>query len=114
METKLKDVLHLYIGCETTQGTLIEVRKSGHCTTYKNIYLKGDINEIKPILRSLSDITEFEIIQLMALSTGDVNVFRADNPNTHKFSARQFVYLLQLGFDLFGLIESDQAILKKN
>lgn len=140
METKLKDVLHLYLQVKQHQvGVMVQTnyRKTtgsgkpmekciGKLVDYDllmsdNYGVQFDfhgpfsttqipLSDIKPILRPLSSIKESEIIQLMNLSVGDVNVFRVDNPNTHKFSATQFVYLLQQGFDIFGLIESGQAI----
>lgn len=109
----LKDVLHLYTGCEINilreDGRTVERIKlnASKLVLIENDYYSGSE---KLILRPLSDIKESEVIELMKLSVGDVNVFRADNPNTHKFSATQFVYLLQQSFDLFGLINSGQAI----
>ena len=51
-----------------------------------------DYNQIKPILRPFSSLTEEEKNQLV------------------NFQSKQWMYLLELGIDLFGLIESGQAI----
>lgn len=128
MKTELKDVLHLYLGCqvqtnyrrETTggspmkklKGTLqeIDLYMPDKCGVLledqsdKTHYSNLDIKTVKPILRPLSDMTEKEWLKEMpdrpALKPGyELN-----------FSATQFNWLLKQGFDLFGLIESGQAI----
>ena len=161
METKLYDVLHLYLGCETTQGELIEVRKSGHITTYKDgKYLTGERCEIKPILRPISDMNLEEAIIIAKILLRDniewerddmdfgwhkKRIILLDKHRTHEgppynkivikidlfnvfcyyhlqtttdkydlISGYQIgqclPYLFNQCFDIFGLIESGQAI----
>lgn len=128
METKFKDIAHLYKGCQ--------------------FYLK------KPILRPLSDISEMEIIHLFSIAyrnifnhscdfeqrqflvenddaVGLIGIDRLDNSRIgftvetdrgveisiaeSKLNVNQFEMtkeLLRNHFDLFGLIKSDQAIAK--
>ena len=97
---------------------------------YHNV--KGKL--FKPLLRPLSDMTEEEAVELAKLSEyepdfNDVKIERnkyndiivswqGNNESREVFNstgelfycAEQFVYLLSRSFDLFGLIESGQAI----
>lgn len=118
METKLQEVIHLYLGCkgvESKEGLTcifsgfdledtfpIKLSHSNHT------YIEVAQDYFKPILRPLHDIKENEIVELFSFIGGGTNTFRKDKAKD--FSPREFVYLLKQGFDLFGLIESGQAI----
>jgi len=70
----------------------------------------------KPILRSLKTITYEEAICIDAdfidLDHQNQTVYQVGEWNEYKYSvsSEDFIYLLDAGFDLFGLIESGQAI----
>lgn len=133
METqkKLSDYLHFYLGCKvgcstdgicfTDYGTLISVSKGegGQHEVYfgyKKVFLfyKYNLENIKPVLRPLSDMTEEE-----CQKCGNMIYDFSDDPelNNHKpsdfeigLAPEQFNWLLKKGFDLFGLIEAGLAI----
>lgn len=133
MKTQFKDVAHLYLGCEgivdiTYLPKIIEKVKAVIMGYYLNQKLNlecygkdgirwghsitdiDDIKNFKPILRPLSDMSEEEIIE------SEREYFRGDdldstnNISCYTASAFQTNYLLKKQFDLFGLIESGQAI----
>src|SRR6185369_12818594 len=60
----------------------------------------NDITRVKPILRKLQDMTEEEHLEIERLPDAYWGQLNAD----------QFAYLLSKSFDLFGLIESGDAI----
>lgn len=120
MEIELKDVIHFYIGQKAnvyqngieqltndktitgvgynTVGVLyVSINYSGYSTLY---------NDIKPILRPLSDMTEKEKDEF---SEYQIEKFGEDFHN-EMYDISQFLFLLKQGFDIFGLIESHQAI----
>ena len=114
---KLKDHLHLYLGCEA----LVE----GYTNRKYPFNYRGIINyqlllesgqhyssvkAIKPILRPLSDMTEEEAREGEIWGVWhDVNLMGEDW-DTFGFSPHNFKHLLSKGFDLFGLIEAGLAI----
>lgn len=96
-------------------------------------YFEGDDNEfdLKPILRPLSSMTEKETTEIVLLNRMVKNTLTSVlfdckftikyltpngfNPQGGEIDLRQnnpqtFAYLLSVHFDLFGLIESGQAI----
>lgn len=115
MKTELKDVLHLYLGCEgmiekdysqllgisTNEDLINVVTKSGD----------DWINTIhfKPLLRPLSDMTEEELL-FLKWHPGDELKHPVSQQNNRSLYMNEFLYLLKQGFDLFGLIESSHAI----
>ena len=132
METKFSQVAHLYLGCEIQdeekpQGTtaiLDSIDTNGDC--YYNYYdnetylsdtdsVMCHVDDIKPILKHLSDITEQDQAFLTELVNNpkpiqflpiDGNKFTGFNQSaTYGFS-----YLLSKGYDLFHLIETGQSI----
>ena len=146
MKTKLKDVIHFYMGCEIQTsfrtvsmigqpmnkaiGILVDVDllipdKIGVQFEFNKATLDTTtlpINSCKPILRSLSDITDAECIELsivqyesksksdannLSLGIGIVNEIIKD---TWGGSHKTFMYFIKNNFDIFGLIESGQAI----
>lgn len=128
----LKDYLHLYV----STSCQFKERKSGSMFTRKleatdidHFFQEEFYIFIKPVLRSLSDMTEEEAKEMANLyfkdcdmskvvvgktSYGDVTIsyyssfdcFNIDGKHTFK----QTAYLLKRGFDLFGLIDDDLAI----
>lgn len=114
METKLKDFIHLYLGCIVTTHT--NFRPNGKESVGRSGYarLTGDLLadienktfpfDAKPILRPLSDMTEEEFLE--GQHGLDYNV----RFGYIKVNGVITAYLLSKHFDLFGLIESGQAI----
>lgn len=115
--TQLKDVLHLYLGCQVQgvcngkalDGTLVSVSKA-QCWILDNRTglpkSQDEIDAIAPILRSLEDMTEEHRERIAAMWN-----FSWDPTNyTLKADAAQTLYLLSQHFDLFDLIPSGQAI----
>lgn len=127
---ELKEVLHLYLGCEVTDGedvmTLTSVGLYGYTAANKECKSQGIFKRIKPILRPLSDMTEEEWKSIiMEFSIDVVNAYNSytrygDKPkhvlilenrlNTNTLKFNDGMILLRKHFDLFGLIESGQAI----
>lgn len=118
---QLKDYLPFYLGCECVfedcrnggdkeQGKLIEIGINMACIETANNddpYIECTPNEIKPILRPLSDITEGEKMDLRSHFLEMDNPYNTGDPPWHFEQTR---YLLSKHFDLFGLIESGLAI----
>lgn len=112
MKTEFKDVAHLYLGCRLS-GTQ---DSAGLTTRRLQEFLDEDRND-QPILRPLSDMTEDEQMELAELS----DLFLPDHLFKALVNDRKYLidvrnawgitaYLLSKHFDLFGLIESGQAI----
>lgn len=103
---KLKDVIHLYLGkdCEvnTFDGSNIPFKIDYH---FIDLIRDGSVY-IKPILLPLSSLTS-DILDKKCKIWNEV-FDRTDDIQIADATAT--VYLLELGFDLFGLIDSGQAI----
>jgi len=163
METELKDVLHLYIGCEVQtnykrhtssglplkklKGTLQEydLYMPDKCgvlledTSDKTHYSTFDIKTIKPLLRPLSDINFEEMKYIFKLPENSTFIKKNQynkgvsieyrwisekvnnddgysysevgiSTNKAVFTSSHFIFLLKNKIDLFGLIESKQAV----
>lgn len=140
MEKQLKDYLHLYLGCEMEvkhkqiailSGVSYDERGKYfiHLNDKENGYYILFIQEAKPILRPLSDMSEEEKILVylweypnyksgeLIKNDSDEDFFVVKNENgmkvyinQHHFSAETTRKLLKAGFDLFGLIESGIAL----
>lgn len=139
---EVKDVLHLYLGCECAvdyrdregEGMMID-RISGvyedGSAAISNGYIEP-ISKLKPILRPLSDMTEDEAVELANIHKYDIpdddgvreeliNVY-SDEGELHLgkpylpigMYKEGMLWLLKQHFDLFSLIESGQAIDKTN
>ncbi len=127
MKTELKDVFYLYLGQLCTIGDSDElhpicmVSEQSVCTgtNIKNVPKWFKMSACKPALRYLSDITEMEMHKLLGIVYNDIYQsmpdigncsmhFDGDNSVGFKCVDR----LLKRGFDIFGLIESGQAINK--
>jgi hypothetical protein len=141
----IKDYLHLYLGCEVFDSDLKEygvlagagtngyhqITGNGHGSTYMQ-----SPENIKPILRKLSSMTEEEAIEFKKLIPWiDFERFLpgdrwrySEHEETSKHETRVVChtsagintlpmvvmpFLLSKGFDLFGLIDSALAIEKK-
>ena len=116
--TNIKEVIHLYLGCEAyifpvntySDGWLSKQLKKLPDLQYSieitTSSLQGIIADgYAPMLRRLDSITMDEINERMRLAA-KWNPFE----KTVYCAAEQTAYLLKQGFDLFGLIDSGQAI----
>jgi hypothetical protein len=130
MTTKFKDVAHLYFGCQLQTeegiGKLNELNNDEECeqpiTCYDLVHAFLRYDEVKPILRPLSDMTEEEATEVGRRGSEGWNIIAKGEPIScnadvsklglgvvHR-QAAETAYLLSRGFDLFGLIESGEAI----
>jgi hypothetical protein len=121
MKKELKDFLPFYLGCECErQGEPVPAKLTGisYDDTQKIwwTYFENEedgysiLEDVRPILRSLSDMTEEEATEGEIWGVWhDVNLMGEDW-DTFGFSPQNFKYLLSKGFDLFGLIESGLAV----
>jgi len=120
MKKELWDVFHLYYGCEVmfVGGNEYFFKNGDIYTIDHHIFYKmakdfEDFNfeNYKLILRKMTDITDEErniasnLSGLVALGTANIG-----DKNLIYSEAEHIAYLLKQGFDLFGLIESGQAI----
>lgn len=122
---KFKEVAHLYLGCEA-----IRVDHNLKVIWDMESILFFERGEYKLLLRPLSDMQEDEQIVVGLISRG---IELSEATYTDKIFAKEFAfswavrkgsrpvmsvadcvklttYLLKQGFDLFGLIESGEAI----
>lgn len=110
----IKDYLHLYLGCEATDGfaitgalTEVSIDTFGEsCVIGMNgMSYRFTVDAIKPILRPLSEMTAEE-------RKTWANVRFPDNTRLEpiQWEAESVRYLLSRQFDLFGLIEAGLAI----
>jgi hypothetical protein len=135
---KLEDVIHFYVGCEFgtirkgKEGMLID-RIISACPEQKTIHSSNwenfNYDDTKPILRSLSSMTEDEASEIWRLLDWNERINPANRAaeiiaefspielddettqNTHWGNLIKILpYLLSRGFDLFNLIENDLAI----
>ena len=126
MKKELKDYLHLYLGCECfvmgeegifkLTGISYDDTQRTWWTYFENTELAyAIIDDTKPILRHLSDMTNEEFYEFKIIADSDaskmvhiVNVKDMTTNLFHEFEATKF--LLSKHFDLFGLIESGHAV----
>lgn len=109
---ELKDYLHLYLGCEIDvsgqREILDSVAKSGQIETLFRGHLRNyrDLSDedIAPILRPLSDMTEEEEGKIKCSN------WTGMQHGEWEYTIESFRFLLSKHFDLFGLIESGLAI----
>lgn len=109
----IKDYLHLYLGCEIYDsyndrtGILKGITKDSVLIDHKTSW-RLDFDEVKPILRPLSDMTEEEKIEYGETFKEVKPFFGGDSVY---FESHETVrWLLSKHFDLFGLIEAGLAI----
>lgn len=131
---KFKDVAMHYIGCEveykTPNGESVNLLLAG--INDKALYISnrhGDFtwlafSKVKPILRKLEDMTEedakeflsigeYQRIESIQVDDVSIDFYIDDIPFAVWFdsiSPKQFHFLCQRGYDLFGLIDSGEAI----
>ena len=136
---ELKDVIHLYLGCEVqyeydTRSEIAAKKKELRCGQLVGIWDNDVFIQMKwgttrtqntrctLILRPLSDITEEEKLECVEVvyehsvkwSEKESRMHQFEQlikpKNDNFFHKKLFIHLLKQGFDLFGLIESNQAI----
>lgn len=129
MKKHIENYVSLYVGCELLLQEGIGINlglyypdvwsKEGRIESNGiNVYftessVKGKVyamnfNQCKLSLRPLSDITEHEMSELKwDKQELEHAISQKRNPN---FYNTEFLYLLQKGFDLFGLIEEGIAV----
>lgn len=112
--TQLKDVIHFYIGCnllidgEHGHKLIGVVCDQCHLIHYRyNQYGTCSVSVVKPILRPLSSMVTQEDREAGRIYR---NVIRKRDFYVDEAHAAKIAYLLSKHFDLFGLIESGQAI----
>jgi len=124
MKTEFKDVAHLYLGVEVVNtigkhmGKIVSVSIDGTATINPLDEFKPRViilNSLKPILRPLSDMSNDEIWKLNEITkAGSWNLEMIKNIksvfNLIHATPIVFLELTKLNFDLFGLIESGEAI----
>lgn len=115
MDSKnIKDYLHLYLGCDTDKGKLIGIElNKAICMMNDLSIVEGNIYNLKPILRPLSDMTEEEEKEMFA-TQDDVKLEGFPQILLKADSGETFRYMLSKGFDLFDLIDAGLAIKKSS
>lgn len=114
-----KDVAHLYIGCKMIDVETNEIGVLTHVDNTQTISVNDEIDyhpyESKPALRPLSDMTD---VELNKCGNMICDFSKYPRLSKHEWSdfydgflhPLQFHYLISHHFDLFGLIESGEAI----
>lgn len=115
--TKFKTVAHLYLGCkiQTNEGigTFDELSLTGTnpITSHNLVRAYLNFTQVKPVLRRLETMTEEEMEAYHAIEDR-ANIL--GNPDreiqSRAYSPVSLVYLLSRRFDLFGLIDSGEAV----
>lgn len=110
MMTKSSEILHLYIGQETTQGKIINIDIfHNECFTLKNSEIfKHKPEQIKLLLRKVDSMTITECDTV-------TKILKSEQYFTDPliFNYGQLTkYYLSIGIDLFNLIETGEAINK--
>jgi len=116
-KTTFKEVAHLYLGCKIQTkegvGTFNSLHDSGPepIGSHDLVHAHLDYHEVKPVLRRLETITEEEMEAYHAIEDR-ANIL--GNPDreiqSRAYSPVSLVYLLSRRFDLFGLIDSGEAV----
>jgi len=118
MEKTFKDYAHLYLGCELTVpkrynfgGIVTDLEKATMVSVWDE-FIKFEqitgfhpIENFKPILRPLSDMTKEEIECISKM-----NITKEAYDMTVCEFAKVTKWHLEKGFDLFGLIDAGIAI----
>lgn len=120
MEKKIEDFLHLYLGCEVMEvgnnrGKLYAIGLLGGDGKYRalvdcssNDSYWTSLENLKPLLRKLSSMSEEERKEHRLLMYGEVDM--ANQIYSYAETPDSFHYLLSKGFDLFGLVDAGLAI----
>ncbi len=115
MKTELEDVMHLYLGCEVkTTHYGKGILKGLNIHDVHLVEIKGEsktfrLNQFKPILRQLSDMTKEENICYSRTGLRHISE-SVENYDSIRIESEKTAYLLKQGFDLFNLISTGQAI----
>jgi hypothetical protein len=101
MEQNFNDHIHIYMGCRCVKYIDGKEDESESVFMHQDHIkvLQGSL-KVKPILRRLSDMTEEESEEIGLNPT---------YPHVN-FNPFEFIYLVDNGFDLFGLIDLGLAI----
>ncbi len=135
MKKEIKDYLHFYLGCECIDDAgkrariarigipqennsiiTLTIRYSDEVGDFRIFSSNQGVYPVKLILRSLSDMTEKEAVNIGWEETKAKKAeltfeeFKKDLNEHMFFAPEEFTYLLKNGFDLFSLIESGLAI----
>jgi hypothetical protein len=79
MQKEIKDYLHLYLGCDTNYGLLEGIRDQYAYTIVSGKdTIRGNVWDIKPILRPLSDMTDSELIEFAKIHNSDIEWYMQD------------------------------------
>lgn len=112
-----KDVAHLYLGCDlkavyrtkdgdTGKEVLVDLNNRKLVGVFSDGTVQWDFGtldaEMRPILRKLSDMTKEEGLDAINIVVPEKDSWIG--------GAKRTIWLAQKGFDLFGLIESGEAI----
>jgi hypothetical protein len=111
MAKEIKDYLHLYIGCRVRYTGMANDRIL--TATWLGSLIKTNAwQNIKPILRPLPTMTKKEAKKNGFWSTIHNMIVGVNERHVryNLYSAKQIIWLLSEGFDIFGLIESGLAI----
>lgn len=119
---KFSEVAHFYIGCkiQTKQGigtfgvlytpgeTKPEECRPIGC--YDLVKCDWNFEEVKPILKSFNDLSEEDVEPMGWAELEDIKKTFWNDIKLDEFCINEFMHLIKLQVDLFGLIESGQAI----
>lgn len=122
MNTKFKDVAHLYLGCDCLIDNQIrKLDTVAHAIGSYEVYcsfcgMGYECSDIKPILRPLNDMTVEEELEYRDVCNKAYEFAKykvGDNigwSDPRVSGAIETQWLLSNHFDIFGLIESGEAI----
>lgn len=105
MDKKIEDYLHLYLGCEFQWAGKYNYKLTAFWLS--QILKNPDINNIKPILRPLSDMIKKELDEVSEIW---IHMSSDKNNSAMQCYAASVKYYLSKHFDLFGLIPEGLAI----
>lgn len=116
--TDIKDVIHFYLGSEVEFIKDHSAYEKGDTTilTFLMLFaLGGNEDKFRLRLRPLSSMTEEEMIECgfpvdMLDYLGYEETLKIISGENRQFTPEQFLWLLKNQFDLWNLIESNQAI----
>lgn len=113
---EFREIAHLYIGCQTTEGKLIAVTPWTAYVEINHELQSVPLEDLVPVLRHLDSLTEDEKKTIESLGSDPAIEFFYERgkclKHTWWMKSKGILYLLKKGFDLFGLIESGEAVNK--
>ncbi len=122
MITKFKDVAHLYIGCklQTSEGIgtfnvlytpgTVKPEESIPIGCYDLVKSEWRFDEVKPILKRFSDLTQKDADALGWADLESLKELFYNDAALDQFTAYEFLYLVSHGVDIFNLIDNGEAI----